>query len=135
MFRARTKGAETFRVSSTPWRRKTALHDAETRRGTGTVLHVVSRVSRWSGASSEGETDEQNQARICDIRSTKSGHPSSGGGYVAVSLVQRWIRHGKGHGRPVRLPEKQKEKPKEKGRENERRIRRSHLRGHVTRGK
>lgn len=103
MFRARTKGTETFRVPSTSGGWKIALHDAQTRRGTGTLLHVVSGVSRWSGASSERQKNEQNQAGIRDIRSTKPGHPSSGGRHVAVSLVQRWIRHGKGHGRPVRI--------------------------------
>lgn len=103
MFRARTKGIETFRVSSTSRGWKIALHHAQTRRGAGTMLYVVSGISRWPGASVERQKNEQNQARICDIRPTKSGHPSSGGRYVAVSLVQRWIRYGKGHGRPVRI--------------------------------
>lgn len=87
MFRARTKGIKTFRVAPTSRGWKITLHHAQTRRGTGTMLYAIFGVSRWSSASSKGQKDKQNQARIRDIRSTKPRYPSSRGRRVTVSIV------------------------------------------------
>lgn len=85
------------------------------------MLHALSGVLRWSRATPEGQTDQQDPARIRNIRSAKSRDFTGVRRHVAVPVVQRRLGHREGHRGFVRIAPLQEEEQEKKGGQAERR--------------